>query len=132
MTPPSSGGGGGVSTYVAPTPTVDPAVAAAAAAKALADAKAAEEKAIADAKALAEKLGIPLVETDILMTDETYENMCKGEPGVEVEITRVAGAVLILNMLYLIVVKKVPKFIIYLEIIYVIFFIFRLFGTLHL
>ena len=39
------------------------------------------------------------------------------------EITRVAGAVLILNMLYLIVVKKVPKFIIYLEIIYVIFFI---------
>ena len=43
------------------------------------------------ARALAEKLGIPLVETDILMTDETYENMCKGEPGVEVEITRVAG-----------------------------------------
>lgn len=55
VTPPSSSGGGGVSTYVAPTPTVDPAVAAAAAAKALADAKAAEEKAIADAKALAEK-----------------------------------------------------------------------------
>jgi hypothetical protein len=55
VTPPSSGGGGGGSTYVAPTPTVDPAVAAAAAAKALADAKAAEEKAIADAKALAEK-----------------------------------------------------------------------------
>jgi uncharacterized repeat protein (TIGR02543 family) len=54
VTAPSSGGGGG-STYVAPTPTVDPAVAAAAAAKALADAKAAEEKAIADAKALAEK-----------------------------------------------------------------------------
>ena len=43
------------------------------------------------ARALAEKLGIPLVETDILMTDETYENMCKGEPGVEVEITRVDG-----------------------------------------
>ena len=39
------------------------------------------------------------------------------------EITRVAGAVLILNMLYLIVVKKVPKFIIYLEIGYVFFFI---------
>jgi AraC-like DNA-binding protein len=39
------------------------------------------------------------------------------------EISRVAGAVLILNMLYLIVLKKVPKFIIYLEIIYVIFFI---------
>ena len=57
VTPPSSGGGGGGSTYVAPTPTptVDPAVAAAAVAKALADAKAAEEKAIADAKALAEK-----------------------------------------------------------------------------
>jgi len=55
VNPPSSGGGGGGSTYVAPTPTVDPAVAAAAAAKALADAKAAEEKAIADAKALAEK-----------------------------------------------------------------------------
>jgi len=43
------------------------------------------------ARALAEKLGIPLVETDILMTDETHENMCKGEPGVEVEITRVDG-----------------------------------------
>jgi uncharacterized repeat protein (TIGR02543 family) len=55
VTVPSSGGGGGGSTYVAPVPTVDPAVAAAAAAKALADAKAAEEKAIADAKALAEK-----------------------------------------------------------------------------
>jgi uncharacterized repeat protein (TIGR02543 family) len=55
VTPPSSGDGGGGSTYVAPTPTVDPAVAAAAAVKALADAKAAEEKAIADAKALAEK-----------------------------------------------------------------------------
>jgi AraC-like DNA-binding protein len=39
------------------------------------------------------------------------------------EISRVTGAVLILNMLYLIVLKKVPKFIIYLEIIYVIFFI---------
>ncbi len=43
------------------------------------------------ARALAEKLSIPLVETDILMTDETYENMCKGQPGVEVKITRVAG-----------------------------------------
>jgi AraC-like DNA-binding protein len=39
------------------------------------------------------------------------------------EISRVAGAVLILNMLYLIVLKKVPKFIIYLEIGYVFFFI---------
>jgi AraC-like DNA-binding protein len=42
------------------------------------------------------------------------------------EISRVAGAVLILNMLYLIVLKKVPKFIIYLEIIYVIFFILEI------
>jgi len=39
------------------------------------------------------------------------------------EISRVVGAVLILNMLYLIVLKKVPKLIFYLEIIYVIFFI---------
>jgi shikimate kinase len=43
------------------------------------------------AKALAKKLGIPLVETDILMTDENYENNCKNEPGVEVEIKRVEG-----------------------------------------
>jgi shikimate kinase len=43
------------------------------------------------ARALAKKLGIPLVETDILMTDETYENMCKDEPDVEVEIKRVEG-----------------------------------------
>ncbi|MEY4573517.1 MAG: hypothetical protein RLZ10_2807 [Bacteroidota bacterium] len=43
------------------------------------------------AKALAKKLGIPLVETDILMIDEKYKNMCKDEPGVEVEITRVKG-----------------------------------------
>ena len=64
-TPPSSGGGGGGggSTYVEPTPTVNPeaAAAAAAAAKALAEklateAKlAAEAKAIADAKAAADK-----------------------------------------------------------------------------
>jgi len=72
VTPPSSGGGGGY-TYVEPTPTVDPAVVAAAiaaqkalaekaaaeakvvaAAKALADAKAAEEKAAAEAALLAE------------------------------------------------------------------------------
>ena len=39
------------------------------------------------------------------------------------EISRVAGAILVLNMLFLIVLKKVPKFIIYLEIGYVIFFI---------
>jgi len=43
------------------------------------------------ARALAKKLDIPLVETDILMTDETYENMCKDEPGVEVKIKRVKG-----------------------------------------
>jgi len=73
VTPPSSGGGGGGYTYVEPTPTVDPAVVAAAlavqkalvekaaaeakvvaAAKALADAKAAEEKAAAEAALLAE------------------------------------------------------------------------------
>ena len=39
------------------------------------------------------------------------------------EISRIIGAILVLNMLFLIVLKKVPKFIIYLEIIYVIFFI---------
>lgn len=55
VTAPSSSGGGGGYVAPTPTPTVDPAVTAAAAAKALADAKAAEEKAIADAKALAEK-----------------------------------------------------------------------------
>jgi hypothetical protein len=54
VTPPSSGGNDR-STYVAPAPTIDPAVAAAAAAKALAEAKVAEAKAAADAKALAEK-----------------------------------------------------------------------------
>jgi hypothetical protein len=55
----SGGGGGGGGGYVAPTPEptpiVDPSIAAAAAAKALADAKAAQEKAAAEAKALAEK-----------------------------------------------------------------------------
>jgi len=54
VTPPSAGGNDR-STYVAPAPTIDPAVAAAAAAKALAEAKVAEAKAAADAKALAEK-----------------------------------------------------------------------------
>lgn len=55
-TPPSSGGGGGGSTYVEPTPTVDPAVVAAALAaqKALAEKAAAAAKALADAKAAAE------------------------------------------------------------------------------
>ena len=43
------------------------------------------------ARALAEKLGIPLVETDMLMVDEKYENACKNEPGVEIDIKRVNG-----------------------------------------
>jgi len=42
------------------------------------------------------------------------------------EILRIIGAILVLNMLFLIVLKKVPKFIIYLEIIYVIFFIVQI------
>jgi shikimate kinase len=45
------------------------------------------------AKALAEKLGIPLIETDMLMIDEKYENLCKDEPGVEIEIKRVNGGI---------------------------------------
>jgi multidrug efflux pump subunit AcrA (membrane-fusion protein) len=54
IVPPSSGGGGSV--YVEPTPTIDPAVVAAALAaqKALAEKAAAEAKALADAKAAAE------------------------------------------------------------------------------
>ena len=63
VAPPSSGGGGGGSTYVEPTPTVDPAAVAAALAvqKALAEKSAAEAKVVtaakaaAEAKALAEK-----------------------------------------------------------------------------
>jgi shikimate kinase len=43
------------------------------------------------AKALSKKLQIPLIETDILMTDEKFENLCKNEPGVEVTITRGKG-----------------------------------------
>ena len=42
------------------------------------------------------------------------------------EISRIIGAILVLNMLFLIVLKRVPKFIIYLEIIYVIFFILEI------
>jgi hypothetical protein len=55
VTPPSSGGGGGY-TYVEPTPTVDPAVVAAALAaqKALVEKAAAEAKVVAAAKAAAE------------------------------------------------------------------------------
>ena len=45
------------------------------------------------ARALAEKLGIPLVETDMLMVDEKYENACKNEPGVEIDIKRVNGGI---------------------------------------
>jgi adenylate kinase family enzyme len=40
------------------------------------------------AKSLAEKLGIDLISTDMSMVDEKYENMCKDELGVEVEIKR--------------------------------------------
>jgi shikimate kinase len=40
------------------------------------------------ARALSEKLGIPLIETDMLMTDKNFEESCKNKPGVEVEITR--------------------------------------------
>lgn len=39
-------------------------------------------------KALAEKLGIPLVTTDMSMVDKKYEDACKDEPGVRVEIKR--------------------------------------------
>ena len=39
------------------------------------------------------------------------------------EISRVAGAILVLNMLYLIVLKKVPKFIFFVEAFHVLFFI---------
>ena len=45
------------------------------------------------ARALAEKLGIPLVETDMLMIDEKYENACKNEPGVEIDIKKVNGVI---------------------------------------
>jgi len=45
------------------------------------------------ARALAEKLGIPLIETDMLMIDEKYENLCKNEPGVEIEIKRDNGGI---------------------------------------
>jgi AraC-like DNA-binding protein len=45
------------------------------------------------------------------------------------EISRIAGAILLLNMLWLIVLKKVPTFIVYIEVIYVLFFIVEiLFG----
>jgi AraC-like DNA-binding protein len=39
------------------------------------------------------------------------------------EISRVAGAILVLNMLYLIVLKRVPKFIIFVEAFHLLFFI---------
>jgi uncharacterized repeat protein (TIGR02543 family) len=53
-TPPSSGGGGG-SSYVEPTPTVDPQTAAVALAKAMAEKAAADAKAAAELKAATEK-----------------------------------------------------------------------------
>lgn len=42
------------------------------------------------------------------------------------EITRITGAILLLNMLCLIVLKKVPKFIIFIEVFQVLFFIVEL------
>jgi len=45
------------------------------------------------AKALAEKLGIPLVETDMLMVDSEYEDACKNEPLVRVNIKREGGGI---------------------------------------
>jgi uncharacterized repeat protein (TIGR02543 family) len=84
-TPPSNSGGGGGSAYVAPapeeTPTVDPAVAAAA--KALAEkvaieAKlAAEAKAVAEAKALAEKKAAE--EAELLATLKALQEMADAE-----------------------------------------------------
>ena len=40
------------------------------------------------AKALAKRLNIPLIQTDMCMIDEEYEDLCKDKPGVEVEIKR--------------------------------------------
>jgi shikimate kinase len=45
------------------------------------------------AKVLSKKLGIPLIETDMLMIDKKYEELCKNEPGVEIEIKRVNGGI---------------------------------------
>ena len=43
------------------------------------------------------------------------------------QFTRIIGAILLINMLFLIVVKKVPKIFVVLEIFYVVFFIIELF-----
>jgi len=43
------------------------------------------------AKALAKKLGIQLIETDMLMIDAEYVDACKDNPGVEIDIKRVKG-----------------------------------------
>jgi shikimate kinase len=40
------------------------------------------------AKALAKKLGIPLIETDMLMINAEYVDACKDNPGVEIDIKR--------------------------------------------
>ena len=40
------------------------------------------------AKSLSVKLGIPYIDVDKMMSSEEYENLCKNEPGVEVDITR--------------------------------------------
>ena len=84
-TPPSSSGGVGGSTYVEPTPTVDPdaAAAAAAAAKALAEKAAteaklaAEAKAAADAKALADKKAAE--EAELLATLKALQEKADAE-----------------------------------------------------
>ena len=61
------------------------------------------------AKALAKKLGIPLIETDMLMIDEKYENLCKDEPGVEIEIKRVNGGINYFAFIKRIDFTKQPK-----------------------
>jgi len=43
------------------------------------------------------------------------------------EIVRITGGILLINMLYLIVVKKIPKFVIILELLYTLFFIVEVF-----
>jgi len=40
------------------------------------------------AEALSKKLGIPRIDVDKMEGSEEYENLCKDEPGVEVNITR--------------------------------------------
>ena len=40
------------------------------------------------AEELSKKLGIPRIDVDEMLGSEEYENLCKNEPGVEVNITR--------------------------------------------